>query len=132
MIANLETEAKALFLQTRNNTSTLYTELVSAVCSISKDDKQILVLIKKVSSCFDDYWYHLLAKLRKRADKYLNQFDDFIHEAIKRIITSKLEKTDMKIVLHNCDTITVNLQISTILGIVARLPVQDLLKCKTS
>ncbi|CAG8832431.1 10017_t:CDS:2, partial [Racocetra persica] len=74
MIANLELEAKALFLRTRNNTPALYTELASAVCGISKVDKQMPVLIKKVGSCFDDYRYCLLAKLRKRADECLNQF----------------------------------------------------------
>ncbi|CAG8552289.1 7393_t:CDS:2 [Gigaspora margarita] len=175
MIANLESEAKALFLRTRNNTPALYTELVSAVCGISKADKQIPALIKKVGSCFDDYRYRFLAKLRKRADECLNQFDiptdaqllefisediwceilcqfleateqhvlrhnkkiwnalgDFVREAIKKIITSKLEGTDMKIALRSCDAITVNLQIPTVLGVVARLPVQDLLKCKTS
>ncbi|CAG8752269.1 12635_t:CDS:2, partial [Ambispora leptoticha] len=47
MIANLELEAKVLFLRTRNNTPALYTELASAVYSISKVDKQMLALIKK-------------------------------------------------------------------------------------
>ncbi|RIB19263.1 hypothetical protein C2G38_2036196 [Gigaspora rosea] len=78
IIANLESEAKALFLRTRNNNPALYMELVSTACSISKANKQIPALIKKDGSCFDDYRYHLLAKLRKRADEYLNQFDNNI------------------------------------------------------
>ncbi|CAG8626230.1 14145_t:CDS:2, partial [Racocetra persica] len=140
MIANLELEAKALFLRTRNNTPALYTELASAEYGIFKVDKQMLALIKKVGSCFDDYRYHLFAKLRKRADECLNQFGnkriwntlgDFVQEAIKKIIISKLEKTDMKVALRSCDTIIVNLPIPTVLGVVAHLPVQDLLKYKT-
>ncbi|CAG8838621.1 35149_t:CDS:2, partial [Racocetra persica] len=70
MIANLELEAKALFLRTRNNTPVFYTKLASA-------------------------------------------------------------KTNMKVALRSCDTITVNLPIPTVLGVVARLLVQDLLKYKT-
>ncbi|CAG8803241.1 19715_t:CDS:2, partial [Dentiscutata erythropus] len=147
MIANLESEAKALFLRTKNNTLALYTELVSAVCGISKADKKIPALIKKVGSCFDDYCYYLLAKLRKRADECLIQFEtaclhhnkkiwnalgDFVCEASKKIITSKLEETDIKIALCSCDAIIVDLQIPTVLGVVTRLSVQDLLKCKTS
>ncbi|CAG8744867.1 3306_t:CDS:2, partial [Dentiscutata erythropus] len=108
MIANLKSKAKTLFLQTKNNTPTFYTKLVFAICGISKADKKIPALIKK------------------------NTLGNFVHEAIKRIITSKLEKTDMKIALRSCDTITVDLQIPTILGIVTRLSVQDLLKYKTS
>ncbi|CAG8824574.1 8347_t:CDS:1, partial [Gigaspora rosea] len=36
VIANFESKAKVLFLKTRNNTLTLYTELISAICSIFK------------------------------------------------------------------------------------------------
>ncbi|CAG8839453.1 10928_t:CDS:2, partial [Racocetra persica] len=142
---------KALFLRTRNNTPALYTELASAICGISKVDKQMPVLIKKVGSCFDDYCYHLLAKLRKRADECLNQFGniastdtqllDFISEDIWCEILSQFfeateqpalhKKTNMKVALCSCDAITVNLPIPTVLGVVTCLPVQDLLKCKT-
>ncbi|CAG8777370.1 11060_t:CDS:2, partial [Racocetra fulgida] len=52
--------------------------------------------------------------------------------AIKKIIISKIEETDMKVALCSCDAITVNLPILTVLGVVAHLPVQDLLKCKTN
>ncbi|CAG8697008.1 11262_t:CDS:2, partial [Racocetra fulgida] len=173
---SLKLEAKALFLRTKNNTPALYTKLASAVCGISKVNKQILALIKKVGSCFDDYHYRLLAKLRKRADECLNQFGNiaptnaqlldfiseniwceilsqfleateqpalrhnkriwnalgnFVREAIKKIIISKIEETDMKVALRSCDAITVNLPIPTVLGVVTRLLVQDLLKCKT-
>ncbi|CAG8703571.1 7168_t:CDS:2, partial [Racocetra persica] len=108
MIANLELEAKVLFLRTRNNTPALYTELASAVCGISKVDKQMLALIKK------DIWCEILSQFLK---------------ATKQPALHK--KTDMKVALCSCDAITVNLLISTVLGVVARLPVQDLLKCKT-
>ncbi|CAG8780886.1 6571_t:CDS:1, partial [Racocetra persica] len=60
-----------------------------------------------------------------------NALDNFVQEAIKKIIISKLEKTNMKVVLCSCDTIIVNLLISTVLGVVAHLSVQDLLKYKT-
>ncbi|CAG8614890.1 22157_t:CDS:2 [Gigaspora margarita] len=125
---------------------------------ISSSDKTSLIT-SSVGSCFDDYCYHLLAKLRKKAgdnniptDAQLLEFilediwyeilcqfleaieqhvlrhnkniwnalGDFVHEAIKKIIASKLEETDMKIALCSCDAITVNLQIPTVLGVVTR------------
>ncbi|CAG8670110.1 32195_t:CDS:2 [Gigaspora margarita] len=135
----------AIWLAKHSHILDLACEIISIhMCGISKADKQIPALIKKVGSCFDDYCYHLLAKLQKRADKSTKQYvlcynkniwnalGDFVCEAIKKIIASKLEETDMKIALRSCDAIMVNLQIATILGVVARLPVQDLLKCKTS
>ncbi|CAG8781851.1 23554_t:CDS:1, partial [Racocetra persica] len=63
--------------------------------------------------------------------KIWNALGDFVREAIKKIIISKLEKTDMKVALRSCDAITVNLPIPTVLGVVTYLPVQDLLKYKT-
>ncbi|CAG8498855.1 17784_t:CDS:2 [Racocetra persica] len=116
MIANLELEAKALFLRTRNNIPALYTELASAIYGISKVDKQMPALIKKceILSQFLEATEQPALRSNKRIWNALSDF-----------------KTDMKVALRSCDAITVNLPIPTVLGIVVRLPVQDLLKYKT-
>ncbi|RGB29298.1 hypothetical protein C1646_766781 [Rhizophagus diaphanus] len=145
----LQEECKALFLRTRNNTAELYEELIVQVCKISKTDIRLGSLVKDIARWVeepydkltefitDDAWrqaFHLhlkatdLVKLRKD-DTIVTNLNAFVRQAVKNVLIVQNKNEDTQTIIKKCDEYTIDLKISTKLGIVKSLSVRKLLMC---
>ncbi|CAG8705803.1 11853_t:CDS:2 [Funneliformis mosseae] len=101
----LQEECKALFLQTRNNSTDLYEELIIRMCNISKTDDRLGSLVKDVSSWYNMYRFRLhvtIVKLttgflstHKSAREPYNEIDAYITDEVwKQMLLMYLKETD--------------------------------------
>lgn len=69
-----------------------------------------------------------LVKLRKD-DTIVKNLGAFVRQAVKNVIIAQNNNEDIQAIIKKCDEYTIDLKISTKLGIVKSLPVRELLMC---
>ncbi|CAG8674721.1 6473_t:CDS:2 [Funneliformis mosseae] len=122
----LQEEFKALFLQTRNNSTYLYEELIIRMCNISKTDDRLGSLVKNVGSWYNMCHYRLHVAIVKLTTEFLSIYKSLKTDA-SDVLKAMITREDTQQVIKTCDKITIDLKIPTKPSVVKESLVRKLL-----